>query len=116
MLDFSECCYAFALCATVEVKFLHQTNKRVRLSPQDIYNNLISNNEQDRAGACMTITLYYVFEKGFVLERDCPYQEKYMPPTENRKVHLRVERTFIVMGNCIKIEKEIKKAPIKLEN
>lgn len=77
-------------CAAIEALYHLQTGKRgddrIILSPQDIYNNLISNDTEDEEGRTAPETLDWLMHNGSVLDIDCPYEERYNICEGERKV------------------------------
>ncbi|XP_045802841.1 cathepsin 7-like [Trifolium pratense] len=74
----------------IEQKNKKQRGGRFVLSPQDVYNNLIENKEEDSIGRSIKEALEWVCEHGCILETNCTYKGRFMPITYLREPYMRV--------------------------
>ncbi|KAK7245481.1 hypothetical protein RIF29_40327 [Crotalaria pallida] len=67
------CCYAFAVCAALEAVVHSLYRTVVEFSPQDIYDNLINNPQEDEDGRSVEDAFEWMRVNGVVLEAVYPY-------------------------------------------
>lgn len=67
-------------------------NPRILLSPQDIWDNLVQNEEQNHDGRTLTDAYNWMRNHGCVLEESWPYRGVLGPPPQNRQVHFSITR------------------------
>ncbi|KAK7244038.1 hypothetical protein RIF29_38856 [Crotalaria pallida] len=107
----SNSCFSFVACETIQGLYnklakepvdetMNDADKalynemmkhsEIELSPQDLYNNLIKDEIQDKKGYSIIETFAWIRDNGCVLEKTCPYDGK-IKKCENREVVLRIE-------------------------
>jgi len=83
-----DCCFAFVVCCVIEALYhIEYGGTHINLSPQDIYNHLIRNKEQDKDGRKVSEALDWIRDNDCVLNETCPYEGTFRPIGYEREVH-----------------------------
>ncbi|KAK2417739.1 senescence-specific cysteine protease SAG39 [Trifolium repens] len=99
------CCFAFTACQATEYTYAKETNVKIVLSPQDVYENNISSDEEDKEGKALQDAFWWMKHKGCVLESSCLYRETWKPlpgPRREREVLFYIDHWERVKLNKIK--------------